>query len=250
VSDVQGKRILIIGATSAIAKETARIFAVRQAHLFLVGRDAAKLAVLAQDLQARGAASVGTLAVDLGDFSRHAEILDAAKTHLGAYDTVLMAHGVLGDQKAAEADYAVADEIFRVNFLSCVSLLTPIANEFEARRWGKIAVISSVAGDRGRQSNYVYGASKGALSVFLQGLRNRLAKAHVQVLTIKPGFVATPMTQHLNQGPLFVGPEVIAKGIVQALEKSKDVVYLPLFWLGIMTIVKAIPEFIFKKLKM
>ena len=120
----------------------------------------------------------------------------------------------------------------------------------EERKYGCIAVISSVAGDRGRQSNYIYGTAKGALTLFLQGLRNRLARSNVQVLTLKPGFVDTPMTAHLKKGLLFVSPETIAKGILRSIQKKKNEVYLPWFWYFIMKIIKTIPEFIFKRMKL
>ncbi|MDQ3267568.1 MAG: SDR family NAD(P)-dependent oxidoreductase, partial [Pseudomonadota bacterium] len=136
------------------------------------------------------------------------------------------------------------------NFLSVVSLLTLLANRFEEQGHGCLAVISSVAGDRGRQSNYFYGSAKGGLSVFLQGLRNRLASRGVQVLTIKPGFVDTPMTTGFKKGALWVGPNVIAAGIHRAIRRHSNEVYLPWFWWGIMTIIKAIPERIFKHLKL
>jgi decaprenylphospho-beta-D-erythro-pentofuranosid-2-ulose 2-reductase len=134
------------------------------------------------------------------------------------------------------------------NFLSAVSLITWLANYFEPMGRGSLVVISSVAGDRGRKSNYVYGASKGALSIFLDGVRSRLDRAGVQVLTVKPGFVATPMTAHLAQGPLFARPSQVARGIIRAIERKRDVVYLPVFWGGIMLILRAIPRPIFKKL--
>ena len=131
-----------------------------------------------------------------------------------------------------------------------VSFLTPVANYFEKLQKGTIAVGSSVAGDRGRQSNYLYGTAKGAKTIFLQGLRNRLTKSGVQVLTIKPGFVDTPMTAHIEKGPLFVDPEVIAQGIMKAIKNKRDVVYLPFFWRWIMLIIKLIPEKIFKRLSL
>jgi len=127
-------------------------------------------------------------------------------------------------------------------------LLTPIANRFERQGFGCIAVISSVAGDRGRQSNYIYGTAKGALTIFLQGLRNRLHKSGVHVLTIKPGFVDTPMTSEFKKGLLGVGPESIAKGSHRAIARKKNVVYLPWFWRGVMALIKAVPERIFCRL--
>ena len=137
------------------------------------------------------------------------------------------------------------------NALSVINLLTLLANHLEKQQHGVIAVISSVAGDRGRQSNYVYGAAKGMVTLFLQGLRNRLTKVNVDVVTIKPGFVDTPMTAAFDKnGPLWARPEQIAKGIIRAMQKGKDEVYLPWFWWGIMLIIKHIPEIIFKRMSL
>ena len=168
-------------------------------------------------------------------------MLAHAVSTLGGIDVALLAHGVLGEQPVAEMDYATAEAILRTNFLSPVSLVTWLANYFEAERRGTIAVVSSVAGDRGRKSNYVYGASKGGLSIFLDGVRNRIDRAGVQVLTIKPGFVATPMTAHLKKNALFAEPSRVGKDIVRAIEKRKDVVYTPPFWGLIMLVVRSVP---------
>jgi decaprenylphospho-beta-D-erythro-pentofuranosid-2-ulose 2-reductase len=203
---------------------------------------------VAADLRTRGASGVATQATDLDDTAGHPALLAAAAQSLGTIEMALLAHGVLGDQKEAEASYAAAEAVFHTNFLSAVSLITWLANYFEPLGRGTLAVISSVAGDRGRKSNYVYGASKGALSIFLDGVAGRLDSAGVQVLTVKPGFVATPMTAHLPQGPLFAQPSQIAQGIVKAIEKRRDVVYLPSFWAVIMLILRLIPRRIFKKL--
>ena len=138
----------------------------------------------------------------------------------------------------------------QTNALSVISLLTLLANHFEQQRHGCIAVISSVAGDRGRQSNYVYGTAKGALSIFLQGLRNRLHKSGVQVLTVKPGFVDTPMTASLPKGPLWATPEKVAEDIDKAIENKRNVLYTPSFWFLIMAIIKSVPESIFKRLSL
>jgi decaprenylphospho-beta-D-erythro-pentofuranosid-2-ulose 2-reductase len=156
----------------------------------------------------------------------------------------------LGEQGHAQADYSAAEAILMTNFLSAVSLATWLANYFEARKTGVIAVISSVAGDRGRKSNYVYGASKGALNIFLDGLRNRVDREGVHVLCIRPGFVATPMTAHLAQGPLFAQPSQIADGILKAIVRRKDNVYLSPIWALIMFVVRSIPQSIFKKMNM
>jgi len=244
------RKVLIIGATSAIAQETAKRFAEGGDQLFLAGRNPEKLDVLAADLRVRGAARVASMALDLNDFDRHATLVDMTYEALGGLDTVLIAHGTLSDQKACEQDFQVALREYHTNFLGAVSLLTLLANRFEAQGHGCLAVISSVAGDRGRQSNYYYGSAKGGLSVFLQGLRNRLAPSGVQVLTIKPGFVDTPMTADFRKGALWAGPDTIAAGIHRAIRRRADEVYLPWFWWGIMTLIKAIPERIFKRLKL
>lgn len=242
------RKVLILGATSAIAQETAKLFAADGDRLFLVARNAPRLAAVAQDLRVRGAEKVGQRVADLNDTAQHAGLLTEAASSLGGLDTVLIAHGTLSDQQACERDYALAERELRTNFLSAVSLLTHVANRFEQQGHGSIAVISSVAGDRGRRSNYVYGAAKGGLTVFLQGLRHRLRAHGVQVLTVKPGFVDTPMTRELKKGLLWVGPQAIARGIHQALGRRRDVVYLPWFWRGIMAALRALPEPLFTRL--
>ena len=242
------KTVLALGATSAIGEATLRLLAERGARFYLVARNQEKLNAVAADLQTRGATGVATHVMDLDDTAAHAAMLAAAAQSLGTIDLALLAHGVLGTQEDTEASYAAAEAVLRTNFLSPVSLITWLANYFESTKQGTLAVISSVAGDRGRRSNYVYGASKGALNVFLEGVRARLDRVGVQVLTIKPGFVATPMTAHLPQGPLFAKPSQVAQGIVKAIEKRRDVVYLPGFWRVIMLIIRVIPGRIFKKL--
>jgi decaprenylphospho-beta-D-erythro-pentofuranosid-2-ulose 2-reductase len=239
-------RILVLGATSAIAMAVTRQLVTPAAHFFLVARSKDKLTAVAQDLLVRGALRVDMIVTDLDDTQAHPQMLAVATSQLGTIDLALLAHGVLGDQAAAERDYFVAEQILGTNFLSAVSLLTWLANYCESQGRGTLAVISSVAGDRGRKSNYVYGASKAALNAFLSGLRNRCDRAGVQVLTIKPGFVATPMTVHIPKNRLFATPEHVARGILKAVRKRKDVVYVPWFWRPIMAIIKAVPERIFK----
>ncbi|MDD5389270.1 MAG: SDR family oxidoreductase [Gallionellaceae bacterium] len=242
------KRILIIGATSAIATACARRWAAHEATFFLVGRNAEKLGQVADDLAARGA-TVYTHVLDLNHFDQHAATLDACYAALGQVDVALVAHGTLPDQKACEQDAQLAVQEFTNNGLSVIALLTDLANRMEARRSGCIAVISSVAGDRGRPSNYLYGAAKGAVTDFCSGLRGRLFKAGVQVLTIKPGFVDTPMTQGLPlPGLLLATPDKVAKDIVHAVEKRRDTLYTPWFWRLIMLIIIHIPGLIFKRL--
>lgn len=243
-------KVMLIGATSAIATATAQRYAARGARLYLLARDAERLALMARDLEVRGAQAVHTAVCDLGAAFDAETLIAAAQRDLEGLDVVVIAHGVLPEQSACEQDVAQLRAAFEINTLSTLALLTPLANLMQSQRSGTIAVLSSVAGDRGRQSNYVYGASKAALDAFLSGLRNRLAKHGVQVLTIKPGFVDTPMTAAFKKGPLWATPASIADGIVRAVDKKCDVVYLPWFWRGIMMVIRAIPERVFKRLSL
>jgi decaprenylphospho-beta-D-erythro-pentofuranosid-2-ulose 2-reductase len=243
-------KILIIGATSAQAQATARLFAADGARLFLAARDPQKLDDVAADLKARGAAQVDSMVLDLNDFGRHQELVEKADAALEGLETALIAHGSLGDQAAGQADFAVAESELKTNLLSAVSLLTILANLLEARGKGCLAAISSVAGDRGRGSNYIYGTAKGGLSIFLSGLRNRLQGSGVRVLTIKPGFVDSPMTAAFEKGFLWAKPGDVAKIIYSAMHKGKDVVYAPGFWRLIMFVIKALPEWLFKRLSL
>jgi len=241
-------KLLIVGAGSAIAQETAKCFAKDGAEMFLVARDAEKLAAIRQDLEVRGAKRITTYTLDLDDLSRHPDLIRAAVDALGGLDAVLIAHGTLPDQKAVQDDVEKVMAAFTTNALSYLSLLTLLAPHFEAQRRGCIAAITSVAGDRGRGSNYVYGAAKGAVNIYLSGLRARLSKSGVSVVTVKPGFVDTPMTAHLKKNLLYAKPETVGKRIYTAMLKGQDVVYTPGFWWAIMWVIKHIPEMIFKKL--
>ncbi|WKZ57093.1 MAG: SDR family oxidoreductase [Bdellovibrionota bacterium] len=241
-------KIVICGATSAIAVEVAREYASRGATLYLVARDGERLSTLASDLKARGASGVHTEVLDLALNEHHQALLARIKDILGAIDALLIAYGVLPDQQRCEEDVEATMQLLQVNTLSVISLLTLFGNEFAKQERGTIAVISSVAADRGRKSNYVYCTSKAALDVFLQGLRNRLFSNGVHVLTIKPGFVDTPMTAHLKKGLLFAEAAEVGRGIVKAIDRKKDVVYLPWFWIIIMAIVRNIPERLFKRM--
>jgi short-subunit dehydrogenase len=245
------KKILIIGATSAIAEACARRFAARGDALFLVARNAEHLRAVAGDLAVRGAMRAESATLDVADFGAHEAVLDTAVRQLGGIDVALIAHGTLSDQAQCQTSVDALRHEFDVNAVSTIALLTLLANRFEAQRHGTLAVISSVAGDRGRQSNYVYGSAKAAVTAFLGGLRQRLAKADVDVLTIKPGFVDTPMTAAIaKKGALWAQPDVIAAGIVAAIDGRRNIVYLPGFWRWIMLVIRHIPEPVFKKLKL
>lgn len=242
--------ILILGATSAIAKHTTRLFAADEHSLYLVAQNKGKLAAMKQDMLVRGAKEVHYEILDLADSKQHEDLINRATKTMGSIDTVLIAYGTLADQSKSEESYENTLKELQINCLSVISLLTILANQFEQQKSGCIAVISSPSGDRGRQSNYIYGTAKGALTIFLQGLRNRLAKSKVHVLTIKPGFVDTPMTKDFKKGALWANPNVISKGIYNAIKKKREVVYLPFFWRYIMMIIKSIPEKIFKHLSL
>jgi short-subunit dehydrogenase len=244
------RKVLIVGATSAIAEATSRIFAGRGDALYLVARKREQLAAIAADLKVRGASTVDVEVMDANDVAAHGPMLKRATEALGGLDTVLIAHGTLGDQKACEGSVDLTLQELSTNGVSTVAMLTPIAAMFESQKSGTIAVISSVAGDRGRQSNYVYGSAKALVSAFLSGLRQRLSKSGVAVLTIKPGFVDTPMTAAFPKGPLWAKPQAVAQGIVNAIDRRAGVVYLPGFWWAIMFIIRAIPERIFQGLKL
>jgi decaprenylphospho-beta-D-erythro-pentofuranosid-2-ulose 2-reductase len=244
------KSALIFGATSAIAQEVAGILGRQGVELFLVGRDETKLSALAENLHVLTGRRPDFKGIDFSSTHQIAGVIQQARNSLTGLDTILVAHGSLPDQRLCESNPEEALEAMRVNLLSAVAILSVAANEMEQQQRGCIVVISSVAGDRGRQSNYVYGAAKGGLTVFLQGLRNRLAKSGVTVVTIKPGFVDTPMTAHLPKNLLFAQPAAIAAGIIKAIEHKRDVVYLPFYWRFVMLMIRLIPEGLFKKLKL
>jgi decaprenylphospho-beta-D-erythro-pentofuranosid-2-ulose 2-reductase len=242
--------VVIVGATSAIAIDTARLFAKRGASIVLCGRNTDKLNTIALDIRAYGATTVNTLLFDAGKPEEAHTLLQQAEQSLGRIDAVLVAHGSLPDQSVMQDNPTAIISEFTINALSVMTISEVFASYFEKKGQGCLAVISSVAGDRGRQSNYNYGSAKGAVSIYLQGLRNRLAKKNINVVTIKPGFVDTPMTAHLPKNALFASSASVGKDIHSAMMNGKDVVYTPFFWRFIMLIIKSIPEFIFKKLSL
>jgi decaprenylphospho-beta-D-erythro-pentofuranosid-2-ulose 2-reductase len=244
------RKILVLGATSGIAEATCRIWASQGASLFLVARNAEKLAAVAADLKTRGAGYIDTAVADLDDTDQHASLLAHAVNSLTGMDIAYLAHGILGDQTEAERDFNTAAQILHTNFVAPVSLLTWLSNFCIQRHAGVLAVISSVAGDRGRKSNYLYGSSKAGLSAFLAGLRNRVDREGVTVLTIKPGPTKTAMTAGMPKSEKFADVDSVAESIVNAIEKRKDVLYVPFQWQPIMFIIRNIPERIFKKLNL
>jgi decaprenylphospho-beta-D-erythro-pentofuranosid-2-ulose 2-reductase len=244
------RKILVLGATSGIAEATCRIWAAQGASLFLVARNGEKLVAVAADLRTRGARFVETAVADLDDTERHPELLADAVRVLGGMDVAYLAHGILGDQTRAEQDFNQAAQILHTNLMAPVSLLTWLSNYCVERHAGVLAVISSVAGERGRKSNYAYGASKAGLTAFLGGLRNRVDREGVTVLTIKPGPVKTAMTGGMKGSGKFADVNAVAKSIVNAVEKRQDNLYVPFQWQPIMFVIRHIPERIFKKLNL
>lgn len=242
-------KVLIIGANSAIARACARLYAADGCDLFLIGRNAELLSELVADVGVRGAAAVSREILDLTDHRQHERIVTEAARAMGGIDLALICHGSLPDQEACESDYEQAQQEILVNGLSVISLLTALTPIMHEQGHGTLAVITSVAGDRGRQPNYTYGAAKALVSTYLQGLRGRLYPVGVHVVDIRPGLVDSPMTAHLEKGPLWSSPERVARGIVRAVARRKHVVYVPGYWRVIMFIVRLIPETLFKRLK-
>jgi decaprenylphospho-beta-D-erythro-pentofuranosid-2-ulose 2-reductase len=240
------ERVLILGATSSIAAEVAALHGQRGARLHLVGRNAEKLARVAERATVAGG-TVTTEVADFDDLSGAEALIDRAWTALTTIHQVLIAHGELGDQIATEKEFAAAEAILRTNFLSVVALLVPIANHLERQGTGRLGVITSVAGDRGRPRNYTYGAAKGALGIYLQGVRTRLYPK-VSVTTLKLGPVDTPMTKDHSKHALFGKPAKVAADIVTAMDQKVPEAYVPRFWQAIMPVVKHTPEALFQKL--
>jgi decaprenylphospho-beta-D-erythro-pentofuranosid-2-ulose 2-reductase len=243
------RKIIILGATSGIAREVQRLLAREGCELLLVARSPQRLAEIQTDLLVRGAQQVVTYSADLASIQQHAAAFEFVRHTFPDFDTVLLAYGSMHVQKDSETSVDTLLEELQVNFVSATAILTLFAADLERRRTGCLAAITSVAGDRGRRSNYVYGSSKGALSLFLQGLRSRLHPAGVRVITIKPGPVQTPMTDHLPNTARFADPQQVARDIVRALERrAPDVLYTPKIWRYVMAAVQQIPETIFKRL--
>jgi decaprenylphospho-beta-D-erythro-pentofuranosid-2-ulose 2-reductase len=243
--------IFISGATSAMAQAFARRFAGKKARYFLLGRNQDKLDIVKQDLLARGAAEVFVVCVDMAKPQPYDTIVAQTIQQLGTIDIALIAQGVMRPQLVLQTSVEALQENYQVNLLSAIELATSLANYFEQARRGSLLVVSSVAGDRGRQSNYAYGASKAALSVFTDGLRNRLFRHGVTVVTVKPGFVDTPMTAEMDKnGPLWATPEKIAEDMEKMIGKGGGVLYTPWFWRYILFIITHVPDFLFKKLSL
>ena len=242
------QNVLIVGATSDIAQAVARKFAAEGWSLTLAALEDDLLEPIAGDLSVRAGADVRTLRFDALDFEGHRALYESLPVRP---DAVVACFGYMSDQIAVRSNEADIRRTIDINFTGMATLLSAVADDFERRGSGSIAAISSVAGDRGRQSNYIYGSAKAGLTAFLAGLRNRLAEKGVHVLTVKPGFVRTKMTENLElPAALTAAPEQVADAVYRGLKKKSSVVYTLWMWRWIMLVIRHIPEFIFKKMKM
>jgi short-subunit dehydrogenase len=242
------KQVLILGATSDIAKALAHKYAGEGHNLILATRHPERLAEMVTDLEIRHRVKVETVVFDALAYESHARFYEGLAQKP---DVVICVFGYLGDQKKAQTDFAEAEKIINSNYTGAVSILNIIANDFERRRSGTIIGISSVAGDRGRGSNYLYGSAKAALTAYLSGLRNRLAKANVHVITVKPGFVRTKMTAAMPlPGPVTARPEQVANDIFRAYRTGQNQIYSLWLWQYLMMVIRLIPEPIFKRLSL
>jgi len=235
--------VLIVGATSGIAQALARAFARQGWGLVLAGRDLPEVGRIAVDLSLRHRVPVAIVGFEATAYGEHGRLLVDWDL-----EGVVVCHGYLGDQRLAEVDWEEAHRIVDVNYTSYVSVLTAAAQYFEPRGRGFLCAISSVAGDRGKQSNYVYGSAKAGVTVFMQGLRNRLHRSGVRVVTVKPGFVDTAMTYGLVKRG--ASPEKVADAVYRGVARGRDVIYVPGLWRWIMLVIRHIPEAVFKRLRL
>jgi short-subunit dehydrogenase len=242
------KNFLVLGASSLIVQKTLELLAKPDVKFYLVGRNEAKLNIVKAHLESVGQSSVFIETADLMNFDAYKQIFSNSLQAMGYVDCLFVGYGILPNQQELEQDITKIIENFNVNALGVILFASLVANYFEARNYGSIVVISSVAGDRGRRNNYFYGSAKAALTVFLQGLRHRFAKKNIKVITIKPGLVDTPMTAHLEKNLLYSNAEKVAKDIFFAISRNKEIVYTPWFWRYIMMVIKLLPEKIFKRL--
>lgn len=246
------KSVVILGATSGVARSIADQFAQKGYVPILAGRRLNELESLAVDIRTRHSIDCPTLAFDALAFETHAAFPDQCAALRGELPQgVVLCVGYMAEQTRAQESFARARRMLDTNTTGAISILEQFATVFEKRGEGFIAALTSVAGDRGRKSNYLYGASKAGLNTYLQGLRNRLYRSNVQVITIKPGFMDTPMTYGLDlPRGLVTSPETAARVMVRAILKRKNVVYVPFFWKYIMFVIRCVPEMFFKRMNL
>jgi len=244
------KSVVILGALSGVARYIADGFCREGYTVVLAGRDMSELEILAEDLRIRHETDCHCLEFDALAYDTHALFVQRCSEALGhTPGGVVLCFGYMAEQSKAQQDVEIMRRTVNTNLTGAIGILECFAALFEDRKAGFIAALSSVAGDRGRKMNYIYGASKAGLSAYLQGLRNRLYSSNVQVTTIKPGFMDTPMTYGMDLPQLLVtSPDTAGKAIVRAILKRKDIAYAPFFWRYIMWIIRCIPEWQFKKM--
>ncbi len=249
MAEMEPKHVVITGATSPVARGVAECFAREGCAIVLAGRNTAEIDRTAADLRIRFNIPVSVIAFDAVAFDTHGEFWNACLSACNQQiDIIVLCHGLMIDQPAAQADPDSARRMIDVNYTSAVSILERAADHMAGRGQGRIAAISSVAGDRGRKSNYLYGAPKAALSAYLEGLRYRLHPAGVKVLTIKPGFIDTPMTFGKVNPKLAASPDRVARDIHRAIRRGRSILYTPWPWRYVMFIIRNIPAFIFRKM--
>ncbi|MEZ4436819.1 MAG: SDR family oxidoreductase [bacterium] len=242
--------VLVLGATSRVARELASRYAEAGHAIAVCARDLAEAERIAADIQVRHEVPAVARAFDATAFEGHAALIEGIEAALDPIEVAVVAFGEMGDQEVSQDDFAAARRVIEINYTGAASICEAIAAVMEPRGRGAIIGLSSVAGDRGRQSNYFYGSAKGAFSLYLGGLRNRLFAAGVRVLTVRLGFVDTRMTYGMQTGIPIADPAGVSRQIIAALERGEDNVYLPRFWRGIMGVIKVIPEGVFKRLKL
>lgn len=244
------KKILIVGATSRMAFELARLYAIEGAHLVLSSRDHEEMERISADLRVGNPGEVWTAEFDITQLEHHKQFLTQVCEQLEGLDGVIIFAGTMDSIDEAKTQPEALDYLMRVNAVGPMALAGVAAEFMEKQKSGFIVGVSSVAGDRGRQSNYPYGAAKGAFSLYLQGLRNRLCPSGVSVITVKPGFVDTRMTWGINRLPFCASPKLVAQGIYHAIQHRSDIVYIKPIWKHIMWVIKHIPEALFKRMKL
>ncbi len=242
--------VLICGATSPIARQLAHRFAEAGHAVFVAARDSEEAERIAADLRVRRGVVSASAHFDALDFDGHAAFVDEVEARVGPIEVLVAAFGEMGDQTRSEDDFEAARRVIEVNFTGAASICEAVASRMITRGMGSVIGIGSVAGDRGRKSNYFYGAAKGAFSLYLQGLRNRGFEHGVHVMCVKLGFVDTRMTFGMQTGIPIASPEKVSRALFKAWRRKADSFYYPPFWAGIMGIIRAIPEPIFKRLSL
>jgi decaprenylphospho-beta-D-erythro-pentofuranosid-2-ulose 2-reductase len=241
--------VLVLGAGSDIAHATLRALVARRARtIVLAARDTASLAPLAAELRDLGAERVETITFDAFDTDQSSALIDDVFTRVGDIDLAILAFGVLGDQEEAEHDGRAAVDIAEVNYVGSVSVAVPIAQRMRTQGHGTIVALSSVAGERARRSNFVYGSSKAGMDAFFQGLGDSLVGTGVRVMIVRPGFVHTKMTDGMDAAPMSTTPEAVAHAIVRGLARGHETVWVPMQLRFVMSVLRHVPRPVFRKL--